>query len=249
MNKNIGSRIYRLRTSKNLTQDQLANQVGVSRQAISKWERGDGLPDLYNVSALASALDVTVDELLGEKAQQVNNEPTLEENVNDLLMSSRGFFSGILYKAKHITNQEQAKRLRKTLLIVGILGIIIGFSMVIGGIIGFGTGAQNAVDNFGWDSEPFNPMPYMITSMLGMLVVGISVFVTYAGLAITVAGVSTEFLDNRPKCPKCGDSIDKDELMCSNCGYDLSKGINSCKHCGYDNQPGDKFCRKCGKEL
>ena len=44
MNKNLGERIIQIRTEKNMTQGELASRVCVTRQAISKWERGDGLP-------------------------------------------------------------------------------------------------------------------------------------------------------------------------------------------------------------
>lgn len=51
-----------------MTQDQLASEIGVSRQAISKWEQGDGLPDLHNVQALANVLDISVDTLLNHQS-------------------------------------------------------------------------------------------------------------------------------------------------------------------------------------
>lgn len=60
----VGSAIKRLREKKGLTQGALAEVIGVSFQAVSAWERGTSLPDLYNASALAQALGVTVDRLL-----------------------------------------------------------------------------------------------------------------------------------------------------------------------------------------
>ena len=64
----IGQRIASLRKEQNLTQQELADRLGVTNKAVSKWERGDGLPDISLMTALADALDVTVDELLrGER--------------------------------------------------------------------------------------------------------------------------------------------------------------------------------------
>ena len=61
----IGDTIQRLRTKRRLSQEQLAELVGVSRQAVSKWELNAALPDTDKLVPLARALGVSVDELLG----------------------------------------------------------------------------------------------------------------------------------------------------------------------------------------
>jgi len=60
----IGNRISMLRKKKDMTQQQLAGLLSVSDKAVSKWERGGGLPDLVTVPVLASSLGVSIDELL-----------------------------------------------------------------------------------------------------------------------------------------------------------------------------------------
>lgn len=62
-----GSRIYALRRSKGLTQEQLAAEVGVSSAAVSKWENQNTIPDIDTLCMLADYFEVTVDELLGRK--------------------------------------------------------------------------------------------------------------------------------------------------------------------------------------
>ena len=57
----IGAR----RRALGLSQEQLAEKLGVSRQAVSKWETGESLPDTDKLLSLASALEMTADELLG----------------------------------------------------------------------------------------------------------------------------------------------------------------------------------------
>ncbi|MDE7397894.1 MAG: helix-turn-helix domain-containing protein [Oscillospiraceae bacterium] len=47
-----------------LTQEQIAERLGVSRQAVAKWERGDSLPDIDNIIALADLYEVTIDSLV-----------------------------------------------------------------------------------------------------------------------------------------------------------------------------------------
>lgn len=63
----IGKRIMTLRKQKSMTQEQLAERVGVSAQAVSKWENDVSCPDISLIPQLADVLGVTTDELLGVK--------------------------------------------------------------------------------------------------------------------------------------------------------------------------------------
>lgn len=59
----IGQNIQARRIAKGLSQEQLAQEVGVSRQTVAKWESGATLPDLGNAAELARVLDVSLDDL------------------------------------------------------------------------------------------------------------------------------------------------------------------------------------------
>ena len=61
----IGEKLKKLRRSRDLTQEEVATHLGISYQAISKWERGDGYPDITMLPALANYYGVSVDELMG----------------------------------------------------------------------------------------------------------------------------------------------------------------------------------------
>jgi len=65
MDKNMGGRIRDLRRAAGLTQERLAELVGVSFQAVSKWENGVTLPDITLVTPLARVFGVSTDALLG----------------------------------------------------------------------------------------------------------------------------------------------------------------------------------------
>lgn len=78
MELHIGNNIRRLRRERNLTQEEVAAHLGISFQAISKWERGDGYPDITLLPALASYFQSTTDELLGV------NELASEEIYNQI---------------------------------------------------------------------------------------------------------------------------------------------------------------------
>ena len=64
---NLGDTIYRLRTEKNMSQGDLADALGVSRQSVSKWENGNATPDLDKLVKLAKLFGVTLDELVGSQ--------------------------------------------------------------------------------------------------------------------------------------------------------------------------------------
>lgn len=63
MNINIGNKIRELRKQKNISQDVLANYLGVTFQAVSKWENGTAMPDAALIPAIASFFKVSTDEL------------------------------------------------------------------------------------------------------------------------------------------------------------------------------------------
>ena len=70
MNKlNLSDNIIRLRHEKKLTQEELADFMGVTKASVSKWEKGINTPDLLLLPQLAAYFDVTVDELIGYEAQ------------------------------------------------------------------------------------------------------------------------------------------------------------------------------------
>ena len=63
MNIRLGAKIRRLRKAMNISQEVLAQYLGVSFQAVSKWETGDTMPDVTLIPAIASFFDVSTDEL------------------------------------------------------------------------------------------------------------------------------------------------------------------------------------------
>ena len=69
MNTTLGKRIAALRHEKELKQDELAEKLGVSAQAVSKWENDQTCPDISLLPLLAKTLGVSVDELLSGKQE------------------------------------------------------------------------------------------------------------------------------------------------------------------------------------
>jgi transcriptional regulator with XRE-family HTH domain len=90
MNTTLGKRIAALRREKGLKQDELAEKLGVSAQAVSKWENDQTCPDISLLPLLAKTLGVTVDELLSgkqESAPAVQIVPANErKDIKDMVL-------------------------------------------------------------------------------------------------------------------------------------------------------------------
>lgn len=69
---NIGEKLYKLRKDKNLSQEEVADILGVSRQTISKWETNGSLPDLDKVAPLCKLYEISADQLLTGKRENKN---------------------------------------------------------------------------------------------------------------------------------------------------------------------------------
>lgn len=86
MNETIGNRIAKFRKEKNKTQEELANLLGVSSQAVSKWENDASCPDISLLPQLCEVLGITADELLTGKNNEVRMVPPEQRKPFDQLV-------------------------------------------------------------------------------------------------------------------------------------------------------------------
>lgn len=96
----IGNYIAKKRREKNLTQEQLAEKLGVSNKTISKWENGKCMPDYSIIEQLCTELSVTLSELMdGEDAAEDSVRVYDDEQILDLLRRTQEleWQKGILY--------------------------------------------------------------------------------------------------------------------------------------------------------
>ena len=75
----FADKIIQLRKESNWSQEELASQLGVSRQSISKWESGSSLPDLDKIIKLSQIFDVSTDYLLKDEMEEDTSAPSLAE--------------------------------------------------------------------------------------------------------------------------------------------------------------------------
>jgi len=95
----LGDQLQKLREAKNMSREELAQQINVSRQAVYKWENNKGYPDIQNLLRLSEIYETTIDEL-------IKNDPTLQRKIDDNQDESKelddeemlnpGFYIGIV---------------------------------------------------------------------------------------------------------------------------------------------------------
>jgi len=123
----IGKFIAQCRKDKNLTQQQLAEQLGISDRAISKWERGLNLPDASLYKPLCEVLDITFNELFsGERIKEENYKEVADNNLLNALENSA--FT-LKEKIEYFKNKWQKEHFFELILsmIIIVFFIIYGF--------------------------------------------------------------------------------------------------------------------------
>ena len=133
----IGSYITRKRREQNLTQEQLAEQLGVSNKTISKWENGKCMPDYSVIQRLCDALHVTLPELMdGEDAAEDSVRVYDDEQILDLLRRTqelerqRGILCGFALIALGIASSALSTTTGGTDVQDFASGILMGLSVV-----------------------------------------------------------------------------------------------------------------------
>ncbi len=79
----FGDNLYTLRKQKGISQDEFAESLGVSRQAVSKWERNEAYPDTENLMAIARFFNVTIDSLINTPIAPESKVVKYDEELKD----------------------------------------------------------------------------------------------------------------------------------------------------------------------
>ena len=140
----IGSYIAHKRKEQNLTQEQLAQQLGVSNKTISKWENGKCMPDYSIIQKLCEALHVTLPELMdGEDTAEDSVHINDDEQILDLLRRTqelerqKGILYGLVFIVLGIACGSMAKTTGGTDVQDFISGVLMSLSVakILAGIV------------------------------------------------------------------------------------------------------------------
>ena len=176
---------YRRRAK--LSQEELAARVGVSRQAVSKWELGESTPEVSKLLALARAFGVTTDQLLSEEDPSPAPEPTPEPSPEGGLPPAFGFLGRMVRRWGWLAGIYLALSGLSTALVGGIARFAIGrmFQVTVG----------DRFSDMGWDVggfpaelEGYFDISTGVSSM-GSAFLTIATVILVLGLATALAGI------------------------------------------------------------
>lgn len=130
-----------IRKENNLSQEQLAEKLGVSRQAVSKWESGQSYPEMDKVLLICKMFNYNIDELMNENIKEVNDDKQSKSNLNKYIEDFFEFVTKTTNMLSNMTSRQIIKCICEQI-VIGIFFVcifaIIGSigSLVVSGIIG-----------------------------------------------------------------------------------------------------------------
>ena len=115
----LGEKIKALRKEKNISQEVFANYLGVSFQAVSKWETGNTMPDITLIPAIASFFEVSTDELFNFNLYEV------EKNIDAIVTEHTKYWDTDLSKSEQILRNGLKKYPGNDTLLTCLMGILL----------------------------------------------------------------------------------------------------------------------------
>ena len=136
----LSEKLYKLRKNSGLSQEQLAEQLNVSRQAISKWESGTAVPESEKLITISNYFGVSVDYLLKDEEDQVKPTGSItEENpktIAGIIICIAGIISMVIWGLLSIFSPEASDQIRGSSMITidgnGIFLILCVVAIVVG---------------------------------------------------------------------------------------------------------------------
>ena len=130
---NLKDNLKRLRKEHNLSQEDLAEKLGVSRQSVSKWESGQAYPEMDKVLQICQLFNLNIDELLNQNIKEVNNIKQSKINVNkyiddflDYVTKTIDMFTSMKFISKIKCIFEQFIIIGVLVLLFFIVGVLVG---------------------------------------------------------------------------------------------------------------------------
>lgn len=177
----INEKIYSLRKEHHLSQEELADKIGVSRQTVSKWELGESCPDFDKIIPLCKIFNITSDELLTDK--KTEKEIKMEESKPDTIKALLICIAVFLYFIAIISMMFTEEYLKLNdgiciaifLLICAIATAIIIFTCM--------TRPSKKVKKEIREKENKNPVLHSIISIITLLTTGIYLLISFMTMA------------------------------------------------------------------
>ena len=199
MNNQFSENLKKIRKENNLSQEQLADELGVSHQAISKWESAQAYPEMDKIIALCNKFDLNIDDLLNKDIKEVKGEEESKKKLNNYIDDFLKYISDSINLFVNMTFKCKIKCILEQILVIFILFILSSI------ILSLGNGLFSIV----FSLFPVIVSRYLldiinsilsIVCIIGSLVIWSQVFKTrYLNYYVEVKKEKTEEKDNNEK--------------------------------------------------
>ena len=129
---NLSENLKKIRKEHNLSQEQLAEKLGVSRQAVSKWESNQAYPEMDKVIQLSKMFNLNIDELLNQDVKEINNEKQSKTIINKYIDDFLNFITKTIDMFSSMKFKNKCKCIIEQLIIGGLLALLF---LIIGSIL------------------------------------------------------------------------------------------------------------------
>jgi len=133
MNNKFSENLKKIRKDNNLSQEQLADELGVSRQAISKWESAVAYPEMDKILTLCEKFDLNIDDLLHKDIREIKGEEESKKKLNKYVDDFLNFITNTINMFANMSFKSKIKCLFEQAIIIFILFIIF---LIIGVVAG-----------------------------------------------------------------------------------------------------------------
>ncbi len=123
MKNNLSDNIKKLRKDNNLSQEDLADKLGVSRQSISKWEQGDAYPEMDKLMQMAELFNVSLDNLVHSNINDVKTKENNKKTIDNYIKTVSSFITDAISLFARMNFKSKIKFIIEEFIIIFLLGI------------------------------------------------------------------------------------------------------------------------------
>ena len=181
MNNQFSENLKKIRKENNLSQEQLADLLGVSRQAVSKWESSTAYPEMDKILALCEKFDMNIDDLLHKDIREVKGEEESKKKLNQYIDNFLEFVTNTINMFCDMSFKSKSKCLAEQLIIGIALLMMCAFLGAIGNSIAV---------------KIIFTLPNNISNIIYQILEGIYISLSFMVIAIIMVHVfKTRYLD------------------------------------------------------
>ena len=213
MNNNFSENLKKIRKEHNMSQEQLANELGVSRQAISKWESAVAYPEMDKIIALCDKFNLNIDDLLHRDIKEIKGEEESKKKLNKTIDDFLKFITDTVNLFSNMNFKSKIKCLLEQIIIIVILFLISLVIVQFGGMF-----FKHLLEFLPSSANNF------ITDIITFILI---IFCFISAVIISTHIFKTRYLDYYMKIKNDVDSTTDKEKTNSNINSNIEETINN----------------------